>query len=86
MTRRGTFAGASPPPRHRSCSTESFGPSEDGWKDSHGHGELNEVSAEQLQTLPGIGPKLVERIMASRPHQKLDGLVHDFAKVRFFRV
>lgn len=36
--------------------------------------EINNASYEELQTLPGIGPKLAERIMAHRPYQKLDDL------------
>ena len=33
------------------------------------------ASAEELQTLPGIGPKLAERIIANRPYQKVDDLL-----------
>mgnify|MGYP001597796670 CR=1 FL=1 len=37
--------------------------------------DVNEASAEELQTLPGIGPKLAERIMANRPYLKVDDLL-----------
>jgi competence protein ComEA len=37
--------------------------------------DLNEASFEELQTLPGIGPKLAERIMANRPYHKVDDLL-----------
>jgi len=36
--------------------------------------DINSASYEELQTLPGIGPKLAERIMAHRPYQTLDDL------------
>ena len=36
--------------------------------------EINSASYEELQTLPGIGPKLAERIMAHRPYQQFDDL------------
>ncbi len=34
--------------------------------------DLNEASFEELQTLPGIGPKIAERIMANRPYPKIE--------------
>jgi competence ComEA-like helix-hairpin-helix protein len=37
--------------------------------------DINEASAEELQTLPGIGPKLAERIAANRPYRKVDDLL-----------
>ncbi len=37
--------------------------------------DLNEASFEELQSLPGIGPKMAERIMANRPYQKIEDLV-----------
>lgn len=37
--------------------------------------DVNEASAAELQTLPGIGPKLAERIMANRPYLKVDDLL-----------
>ncbi|MBC8002813.1 MAG: helix-hairpin-helix domain-containing protein [Opitutaceae bacterium] len=37
--------------------------------------DLNEANYEELQTLPGIGPKLAERIVASRPFHKVDDLL-----------
>ena len=36
---------------------------------------IHEASAEELQTLPGIGPKLAERIVANRPYRKVDDLL-----------
>jgi competence ComEA-like helix-hairpin-helix protein len=36
--------------------------------------ELNSASFEELQTLPGIGPKLAERIMAHRPFETVEDL------------
>lgn len=36
--------------------------------------DLNQASYEDLQKLPGIGPKLAERIMAHRPYQNVDDL------------
>lgn len=36
--------------------------------------DLNAASYEELQTLPGIGPKLAERIMAHRPYQSVEDL------------
>lgn len=36
--------------------------------------EINGASYEELQKLPGIGPKLAERIMAHRPYQNVDDL------------
>jgi len=44
-------------------------------KGSAGAVDLNEASFEELQTLPGIGPKLAERIMANRPYQNVDDLL-----------
>jgi competence ComEA-like helix-hairpin-helix protein len=37
--------------------------------------DINEASFEELQTLPGIGPKLAERIIAKRPYPKVDDLL-----------
>jgi len=37
--------------------------------------DINEASVEELQTLPGIGPKLAERIIANRPYEKVDDLL-----------
>jgi len=36
--------------------------------------ELNSASFEELQTLPGIGPKLAERILAHRPFKTVEDL------------
>jgi len=36
--------------------------------------DINSASYEELQKLPGIGPKLAERIMAHRPYQNADDL------------
>lgn len=36
--------------------------------------DLNRASYEELQKLPGIGPKLAERIMAHRPYKNVDDL------------
>lgn len=36
--------------------------------------DLNHASYEELQKLPGIGPKLAERIMAHRPYQNVGDL------------
>jgi competence ComEA-like helix-hairpin-helix protein len=36
--------------------------------------EINSASYEELQKLPGIGPKLAERIMAHRPYKNVDDL------------
>ncbi len=36
--------------------------------------DLNTAGYEDLQKLPGIGPKLAERIMAHRPYQTMDDL------------
>jgi competence ComEA-like helix-hairpin-helix protein len=36
--------------------------------------DLNAASFEELQKLPGIGPKMAERIMAHRPYEKLEDL------------
>jgi DNA uptake protein ComE-like DNA-binding protein len=35
---------------------------------------VNEATAEELQTLPGVGPARAERIIHSRPYQSVDGL------------
>ena len=37
--------------------------------------DLNDASFEELQTLPGIGPKLAEGIMANRPYQTVEELI-----------
>lgn len=37
--------------------------------------DLNEATFEELQRLPGIGPKLAELIIASRPYHKVDDLL-----------
>jgi len=37
--------------------------------------DLNQASFEELQTLPGISPKMAERIMANRPYHKVDDLL-----------
>ena len=37
--------------------------------------ELNEATFEELQSLPGIGPKLAELILANRPYQKVEDLL-----------
>ena len=37
--------------------------------------ELNEATFEELQRLPGIGPKLAELILANRPYQKVEDLL-----------
>ena len=37
--------------------------------------DLNEATFEELKTLPGIGPKLAELIMANRPFHKTDDLL-----------
>jgi len=34
---------------------------------------VNEATAEELQTLPGVGPARAERIIHSRPYQSVDG-------------
>ena len=36
--------------------------------------DINSASYEELQTLPGIGPTLAERIMPHRPYQSVDDL------------
>lgn len=36
--------------------------------------DLNAATYEELQSLPGIGPKLAERIIAHRPYQKVEDL------------
>jgi competence protein ComEA len=46
-----------------------------GGKISSGTIDVNEASAEELQRLPGIGPRLAERIMANRPYHKVDDLL-----------
>ncbi len=37
--------------------------------------DLNEATFEELQRLPGIGPKLAELIIANRPYHKVDDLL-----------
>ena len=37
--------------------------------------DLNEATYEELQTLPAIGPKLAERIVANRPYHRVDDLM-----------
>ena len=37
--------------------------------------DLNEATYEELQRLPGIGPKLAELIIANRPYHKTDDLL-----------
>ena len=36
--------------------------------------DLNRATYEELQTLPGVGPKLAERIISRRPFGKVDEL------------
>jgi competence protein ComEA len=36
--------------------------------------DLNTATFEELQELPGIGPKLAERILAHRPYKKVEDL------------
>jgi competence protein ComEA len=36
--------------------------------------DINSASYEELVKLPGIGPKLAERIVAHRPYQNVDDL------------
>lgn len=44
-------------------------------KGSVGNIDLNEATFEELQTLPGIGPVMAERIIANRPYSKIDDLL-----------
>jgi len=44
-------------------------------KTTAGTVELNDATFEQLQTLPGIGPVLAQRIIAGRPYEKPDDLL-----------
>jgi competence protein ComEA len=37
--------------------------------------DLNEASAEELEKVKGIGPKLAERVIANRPYNKVDDLL-----------
>jgi competence protein ComEA len=37
--------------------------------------DLNEATFEELQRLPGIGPKLAELIIASRPYHKVKNVL-----------
>jgi len=37
--------------------------------------DINEASSDELQALPGIGPKLAERIIAKRPYQNVNDLL-----------
>jgi competence ComEA-like helix-hairpin-helix protein len=46
-----------------------------GGKTTSGTVDVNEASPEELQRLPGIGPKLAERIIANRPYHKVDDLL-----------
>ena len=50
--------------------------------------DLNNASYEELQKLPGIGPKLAERIMANRPYKTADdlGKVSGFGPVTLKRL
>ena len=59
----------------RSTGGVTQAPAKPDGKKSSGTVDINEASAEELQTLPGIGPKLAERIIANRPYQKVDDLL-----------
>ena len=37
--------------------------------------DINTATAMELQELPGIGPKLAEKIVKNRPYKKIDDLV-----------
>jgi competence ComEA-like helix-hairpin-helix protein len=47
-----------------------------GKKGSAGTVDVNEASYDTLQTLPGIGPKIAERIIANRPYHTVDDLLN----------
>jgi len=40
---------------------------------------INEATAEELQTLPGVGPARAERIIQYRPYQSVQGLLENRA-------
>jgi competence ComEA-like helix-hairpin-helix protein len=44
-------------------------------KGNPGTVDVNEASYEALQTLPGVGPKIAERIIANRPYHTVDDLL-----------
>lgn len=63
-------------PRNATVGTPGAGtPAKAPGKSQSGTVDINEASAEEMQTLPGIGAKLAERIIANRPYQKVDDLL-----------
>lgn len=59
----------------RTPPAKATAPRKPGGKIQSGPVNLNDATAEELQTLPGIGAKLAERIIAHRPYQTVDDLL-----------